>query len=482
LILISLLLLIAGLLLWRYPRPTGERSAAEVPAAPVVAEARTDGAPAPFAPPAHSIAVLPFVNLSADPEQEYFSDGLTEELLNSLSAINDLQVAVRTSSFSFKEHPDIATVARKLNVASILEGSVRRSAQTVRITAQLINARTGYHVWSKTYDRDLSDVLKLQTEIATAVANALKVTLLSDVSTKIELGGTRNPAAFDAYLRGSKLFGSIRDSKDLPAAISAYTDAIRLDPSYALAFANRSRARAVDAQEEASDTAIREGFEKAMADARQSIALAPALALGHLALAPGKSQVLSESGEFAIFMGHFDVGLAAVRHAVVLDPLSRSSHAGLVDSLYLAHQYAEAITASAELMSVAPGYKAAYSFRGLAYYGLGNLKSALESCRISSDYWMSQQCLAVAYDKLGRHADAEAEVAKMKAVGGDAAAYQYATIYAQWGIRSRALQWLDTAMRLPDPGLITLKTDPLLDPLRNEPRFQAIERELRFPN
>src|SRR5262249_833197 len=148
----------------------------------------------------------PFVNLSGDKEQEYFSDGLTEELLNSLAHIDALQVAARTSSFSFREHPDIADVAHKLNVAKVLEESVRRSGHTVRISAQLINAVAGFHMWSKSYDRDLRDVLKLQTEIATAVASALEVTLLGDASAKIELGGTRNPAAFDAYLRGSKAY------------------------------------------------------------------------------------------------------------------------------------------------------------------------------------------------------------------------------------------------------------------------------------
>ncbi len=176
---------------------------AEAGAAPAPA---AQSAPATaFNPPPHSIAVLPFVNLSGDKEQEYFSDGLTEELLNSLAEINELQVAARTSAFSFKgTNTDIATIARKLNVGAVLEGSVRRSAHTIRITAQLINAVTGFHLWSKTYDRDIGDVLKLQTEIATAVASALKVALLSDVAAKVELGGTRNPAAFDAYLRGSK--------------------------------------------------------------------------------------------------------------------------------------------------------------------------------------------------------------------------------------------------------------------------------------
>ncbi|HEY6483110.1 MAG TPA: TIR domain-containing protein, partial [Steroidobacteraceae bacterium] len=196
--------------------------------------ATAETAAAAFNPPPHSIAVLPFVNLSGDKEQEYFSDGLTEELLNSLAEINGLQVAARTSAFSFKgKDNDIGTIARKLNVGAVLEGSVRRSAHTLRITAQLINAVTGFHLWSKSYDRDLGDVLKLQTEIATAVASALKVTLLGDVAARVELGGTHNPAAFDAYLRGAKAASSRRDTKDIPAAIAAYTEAIRLDPHYA---------------------------------------------------------------------------------------------------------------------------------------------------------------------------------------------------------------------------------------------------------
>src|ERR1700732_4752660 len=192
---------------------------------------------AAFAPPPHSIAVLPFVNLSGDKEQEYFSDGLTEELLNSLAEINELQVAARTSAFSFKgKDNDIGVIARKLNVGAVLEGSVRRSANPIRITAQLINAVTGFHLWSKTYDRDLGDVLKLQTEIATAVAGSLEVTLLGDISMKIELGGTHHPAAFDAYLRAAKAFQSRHREEEIPSAIVAYTEAIRLDPNFALAF------------------------------------------------------------------------------------------------------------------------------------------------------------------------------------------------------------------------------------------------------
>ena len=460
-----------------------------------------------FNPPPHSIAVLPFVNMSGDKEQEYFSDGLTEELLKSLAEINELQVAARTSSFYFKgKDVDLGTVAHKLNVGAVLEGSVRRSAHTIRITAQLINAVTGFHLWSKTYDRDLGDVLKLQTEIATAVARALKVTLLGDVAAKVELGGTRNPDAFDAYLRGAKAYSSRHEAKDIPAAIAAYTEAIRLDPHYALAFAARSIALAAVAGEAATKAAMREGFDKAQEDARQALALAPDLAQAHLAsanvselgtldftqandaykralaLAPGNAEVLRLNAKFAAYMGQFDAGVAAARRAVVLDPLARASHSVLGRTLYVAHRYQEAVAALAEVLSLDPEYKDTYAHRGFAYYGLGDLQSARASCETHPDYWGNQYCLAVTYHRLGRHADAEAELAKMKAVVGDTASYQYATIYAQWGDRDRALEWLETALRVRDPGLELLKTDALLDPLRKEPRFQAIERELKFPN
>jgi TolB-like protein/Tfp pilus assembly protein PilF len=351
-----------------------------------------------FTPPPHSIAVLPFVNMSGDKEQEYFSDGLTEELLNSLTEINELQVAARTSAFSFKgKDTDIGTIARKLNVGAVLEGSVRRSANRIRITAQLINAVTGFHLWSKTYDRDLGDVLKLQTEIATSVASALKVTLLDDLAAKVELGGTTNPAAFDAYLRGAKVMNSYRDAKDFPAAIAAYTEAIRLDPRYALAFAARSLAFSRVAGEAETKAAAQEGDDKAQADAREALRIAPDLAQAHLALAfvseigtldftlageeygralalaPGNAEILRLSGLFAAFMGHFDAALAAARRAVVLDPLGRQSRFALGQSLATARRYEEAVAAYTQVINLSPDYTGVYAERGFAY------------CRISSD-------------------------------------------------------------------------------------------------
>jgi serine/threonine-protein kinase len=460
--------------------------------------------PVTFAPPPHSIAVLPFVNMSGDPSQEYFSDGLTEELLNSLSRINELQVAGRTSSFYFKgEHADLPTIAHKLNVATVLEGSVRRSADTVRVSAQLINAETGFHLWSETYDRDLGDVLKLQTEIANAVASALRVTLLGDTAAKIELGGTRNPAAFDAYLRGMKAHTTHHSLQDLQAAIAAYTEAIRLDPNYALAFAGRSLTLSFNA------LLARSGRERilaaAEADAQKAVALAPPMTEGHVALAiyfsgtldftramaeyeravtlgPGNARALQPAGPFLVLMGRTDAGIAAAQRAVLIDPLNPLTHHALGLALGYARRYEEAVAAFGQVVSLDPDGPQGYSGRGFAYLYLGDAERARESCAAKPDWWLNQSCLVMANDRLGRHADAETALARLKALEGDGAAYWYATIYAQRGDLAEALNWLETALRLRDPFLALLKTDPLMDPLRKEQRFQAVMRDLKFPN
>jgi TolB-like protein len=303
---------------------------------------------AAFSPPPHSIAVLPFANMSGEKDQEYFSDGLTEELLNSLSEINELQVAARTSAFSFKgTNPDIGTIARKLNVGAVLEGSVRRPGNTVRVTTQLINAVTGFHVWSHTYDRDLGDLLKLETEIAGAVASALKVSLLGEVATRIEVGGTRNPAAFDAYLRARKA----NRSGDEQKAIAEFTEAIHLDPTFALAFAWRSLVYS-NLGEAVPGLTSHQISERQESDARGAIKLAPELAEGYgalgrsaekaldftqaheayeraLALAPGNATVLTMNSYFLSAMGHFDEAISAARRAVTLNPFNGSEQRGI---------------------------------------------------------------------------------------------------------------------------------------------------------
>jgi TolB-like protein/Flp pilus assembly protein TadD len=479
-----------------------------VASAPPESAARTSAVPpaaAHFAPPPHSIAVLPFANISGDKEQEYFSDGLTEELLNSLSRVNELQVAGRMSSFFFKgKDVDLGTVAHRLNVAAVLEGSVRRSANTVRITAQLVNTSTGFHLWSQTYDRSLGDVLALQTEIANAVAAALKVTMLGDVAARIELGGTRNPAALDAYLRATNAYFASDRKRDELVALAAYSDAVRLDPKFALALAGRSIALN-DYAGTITGQASHDARDKARVDAQQAIALAPELAEGHLALAllltgsldfaqattefnralalaPGNARVLRDYGEFAVNMGRVDEGLAAIRRAAVLDPLNWGGLTLLGATLERARQYDEALTAFEKVISLSPDSSVGYAGRGVVYYALGDLQGARSSCETKPEHELSQFCLAMVYGKLGRRADAESALAKLKASMGDAEAYRYAVIYAQWGNTAKALEWLETGIQLRDSTLVYLKTSPLIDPLRKEPRFQAIERELKFPN
>ena len=471
-------------------------STAAAPAAPVNA--------ASFAPPPHSIAVLPFVNMSRDKEQDYFSDGLTEEILNSLARINELQVSARTSSFYFKgKDADLPTMAHKLNVGSVLEGSVRRSGHTIRITAQLNNAVTGFHLWSQTYDRDLGDVLKLQTDIATAVANALRVTLLADIGEKIELGGTRTPGAFDAYVRARK--ADWQNGQDAQRKIAAYSEAIRLDPHYALAYAGRSFAFDGDAVDFASGSAIDADHAKALGDARQALALAPELPEGHealayyfantlqitqardefaraVSLAPGYAAVLRSAGHFSVSLGRTAEGLAMIERAVARDPISADSYDHYGDALYLARRYRDAVTVLQRAVALDGARSAINTELGLAHYALGDYRTAATLCEVRSDYWIGQLCLAITYEKLGRRADAAAMRGKLQAAFGDASANEYALIDAQWGDKQSALRWLEKAFRLRDAGLARLKTEPLLDPLRDEPRFQAIERELKFPD
>jgi TolB-like protein/Tfp pilus assembly protein PilF len=468
----------------------------------------TGAAPAAaFAPPPHSIAVLPFVNMSGDKEQEYFSDGLSEELLNDLTRINELQVAARTSAFSFKgKDTDVGTIARKLNVGTVLEGSVRRSVHRVRVTAQLIDAVTGYHLWSDTYDRDLGDVLNLQTEIASAVASALRVTLLRDVATEMKIGGTRNAAAYDAYLRSASGYWRVTSASDNESVRAGYQEAVRLDPNFALAYAAWSLALGGYAGNFAHGPEVGDFIRQARAPALKAVALAPDLAEGHLALAfvqqlsldfagaseelqramtlaPGSARVLRDFSGFAVSMGRTDAGIAGLQRAVVLDPLNAESYAFLNDALRSARRYNEALAAYQDGLSLRPKNDPLWAPHGaLIYYALGDFEKMRAGCEGFGEAVKNlQDCLALAYHKLGRQADAETALARFKALEGNAGAFRDATIYAQWGDTPKALEWLETALQLRDPQLIGLKTEPLLDPLRQEPRFKAVERELKFP-
>jgi TolB-like protein len=469
-------------------------------AAPTAADI---AAPA-FTPPPHSIAVLPFVNMSGDPKQDYFSDGMSEELLNSLASVRALQVAARTSSFTFKASDmNVADIARKLNVGAVLEGSVRKDGSEVLITAQLINAVTGFHMWSQTYDRELKNILPLQTEIAAAVTKALQATLLDDAGAALETGATRDPRAFDAYLRARGIH-EVSKGTNL-AQVAAYDEAIQIDPGYAKAYVGKANALGHYARSYEPASNARNVIEQAHGLAEKAVQLAPGLAEAHLALAesydgglldfahgkteyeraqalaPGDARVISAYADFIGRMGHADEAIVAAQRAVQLDPVNASSYDELGYVLLFGHRYREAIAAFDHAISLDPNFHWTHGMRGLAYLGVGEYEAARLSCTTPPLSWVGATCVAIAYDKLGRKADAQAEVARLKSESGDAMAYQFATIYAQWGDIPTALDWLDTAYRLKDPGFAWMKVDALMNPLRSEPRFQAIEAKLKFP-
>ncbi|HEV7613663.1 MAG TPA: TIR domain-containing protein [Steroidobacteraceae bacterium] len=469
--------------------------------------ARPRSTAAEFTPPPHSIAVLPFVNMSGDPKQDYFSDGLSEELLNSLVAVRDLQVAARTSSFTFKgRNDDVADIAHKLNVGAVLEGSVRKDGNQVRITAQLINASTGFHLWSQTYDRDLKNVLTLQTEIATAVTKALQATLLADAAATIEIGGTQNPAAFDAYLRGKNRDRMNASKENVVARMAAFAEAIRLDPKFAKAHVGAAAAQIEYAGNYAPGPDVPTWNQRARENAETAIALAPQLGEAHvvmglawergylnfaraeseyeraLALAPNDTGVLMRSGRFSVTMGRTESGLANIRRAIAMDQLNPQGYTQLSFALHEAKKDREAVVAVNRALQIDADSSDLKNARGLYLLSLGEIDAARESCETSKRGWQGMLCLAILYDQLHRHAEAESERAAMQAVFGDGSSYQMAEIYAQWGDTSKALEWLETAYRLPDPGIVTLRVDAMIDPLRKETRFREIERELNFPN
>lgn len=320
------------------------------------------------------------------------------------------------------------------------------------------------------------------------------------------MGGTRNPAALDWYLRASKAYSTAHNSAELHSAVAAYGEAIHQDPQFALAFAGRSETLNRDASEWLSGPAAREQHRKALADARQAIVLAPELAEARLALgtvleegfldfahaageyahamelAPGNAGVLESYGSFTVLMGHTESGLAAIRRAIALDPLNTHIRSRLGEAYWSARQYDQSVATFNDVITLDPEWGRARAWRGFAYYGLGDFQSARSSCAARPDNEWIPLCLALVYHKLGRQPDAEAVLAKHEAAHGDVAAYQHAAVYAQWGDGAKAREWLATAVRLGDPGLTWLKTDPFLDPVRKELWFKAIERDLKFPD
>ena len=454
--------------------------------------------------------MLPFVNLSGDPKQEYFSDGVSEELLNSLSRLSELQVVARTSSFSFRgQNLDVSVIAHRLNVATVLEGSVRRAGNTVRITVQLINGVTGFHIWSQTYDRDVTDILQVQTDVASSVAQQLEIKLVGDETSKIELGGTRNPQAYDAYLRGMQLFSTWdTGEKALRAALAAFDQAIELDAHYADAYVGRARmldaisiflakpSELADLRAQAREAAERAvEFAPQRGEAHMALAVTRAYALldfagaapefdRALSLAPGSAYVQSRFASFSSLLGHSDVAIGAARRAVSLDPQNAEMHLELAQTLKEGRSYGEALIRLQDAAVLQPGSHRIEREKSEVLLASGQTEQARQECEAPAtplDEDDRHWCLALAYHALRQQADAGRELDQFMTLGGDRAAYLYAGVYAQWGDVPAALQWLSRAERLRSPGFQRLRVDWCLDPIRGETQFKTIQARMNFP-
>lgn len=460
------------------------------------------GAACPWAPakaPRNSIAVLPLANLSGDPGQDYFSDGLSEELMNSLSRLAGLQVAGRTSSFKFKASKQTSdAIGRALGVSYLIDGSVRRDGQVVRVSAQLVDARSGFERWNQTYDREMKDIFAVQSGIAEAVADALKVRLLGGDIAALSRGGTTSPEAYDAYLRGRRMFNEAGDEAGYTAVLAQFDTAIAADPRFAAAHAARARVLNVLASEFVDPDQVQPMFDKAIGAARRAVELSPDLAEAQAVLAQillystldfsvarpvyaramatgrGDADVLSWYGYVSCLAGDFRPGLEAGRRAAVLDPLNPKVLKTTGLSLMAARRYPEAIAAMRRALALSPDAAGAHAMIGRALLLEGQPAKAQAEFALEPRAWDRQRGEAIVLRKLGDGAGAEEAFAKLRAKGNGVTAYQQADVLAQWGRRDQAIAALQAAFAARDAGLLGMNTDALLDPIRDDPRFKQL--------
>lgn len=452
----------------------------------------------------NSVAVLPFANLSGDPTQAYFSDGLAEELRTALSRIPKLKVMARTSSEKVRDD-DIETAARKLEVANILTGSVRRSPSMIRISTQLVDGRNGLERWSEAYDRPVGDTLRIQIDIAQKVATALSIRLAGNSRATLGLGGTNNPAAQDLLLQAT----GDRDSANragLERNLALLDAALKLDPNYAEAYARKAFLLMVKGgtySPSAKDADL--GHAQALANADRAIAIAPRMALGHAVRAnvlrqrlelrsaltsaehanslPGND--VEVIGSYALLLAQIGRSAAALRlsaRLISLDPLSPGPHEIHAVNLYFARRYAEAAASARRSLEIAPGGERARAFLGHSLLAQAKAAEAEAEYRKldPGDYrrLLGQATIAA---RAGQRAIALENLRQLQREHGDAVLYQYGEIYAQLGLPDQAFKQLELAFAARDSGMSSLRVDPFLDPIRNDPRFAALERKLNFP-
>src|SRR3989440_3306194 len=447
-----------------------------------------------------SIAVLPLLNESGEPKDEYFSDGLSEELIAALAQIRELKVIGRSSSFRFKDRKEESkTIGEKLGVATLLEGTVRKQGDRVRIVAELINAADGIELWTRTFDRELKDIFAVQQEIATAVASSLKITLLGSDERSSATPATKNTEAHNAYLLGHYHFQR-RNLEDFRKAVAHFDEAIRLDPDYALAYAERSEAWTLIGDLSGQG---KTAWPKAREDAEKAVAIAPALAEAHAALgwvrcfvewkfAEGLSELkrakeLSPANPTAndllarvvVYLGKNGADKQA-RQAAELDPLAFPAQDNLARDLFVEGKLEEADAVARKAAELHPAAASTRRFQVLVAVQRGDGETALREAQLEPDPTYRLFLLALAHYVRGDRAAADAALADLLAnrVG---VAYQIAQVYAARGERDKAFEWLQISFDEHDTGTLGLLVDPLLRGLRDDPRYKALVAKMNFP-
>jgi len=451
--------------------------------------------------PQQSIAVLPLLNESGDPGDEYFSDGLSEELIAALAQINGLKVIGRSSSFRFKDrHEESKAIGEKLGVSTLLEGTVRKQDDRVRIVAELVNAADGIALWTRTFDRELRDIFTVQQEIAKAVAESLKVTLLGSNEKSAQIA-SNSVEAHNAYLQAHFHFQR-RNIEDYRKAITYFDQAIQFDPNYALAYAERSEAWTMIGDLTGQRATA---YPKARSDAEKAVEIAPALAEAHAALgwvrffgewkfAEGLSELnrakeLSPANPTAndllarviVYLGRIDEAERQARQAVELDPLSVATQFNLGRVLFIAGKLDEADAAGRKVAELQPSASSSHRWQVLVAVQRGDGKAALREAQLEPDDGFRPFELALAHYVQGDRKAADAALADLVANGRNGLAYQIAQVYAVRGETDKAFEWLQIAFDNRDGGTLSLLIDPLLRDLRADPRYKSLLTKLGLP-
>jgi TolB-like protein/Tfp pilus assembly protein PilF len=496
---VGLVVVILGLVAFVLLRPGGAKpEPAPVVAAPSVAAVKpteSPVAPANTADP-KSIAVLPFIDMSQAKDQEYFSDGLAEELLNLLAKVPALQVTSRSSAFSYKgKDLKLSQVARELNVAHILEGSVRKSGNHLRITAQLIDARTDKHVWSETYDRSLDDIFAVQDEIAAAVVAELKVTLLGAAPKS----KAANPQAYALFLQARQLHRQ-GTADGLAQAVSLLRQALALDSGLAAAW--NELAECYTVQSDFGQRSNEEGYGLALEAVKKALAADPDSGLAYalqggitsvydtdlagatrsfehaLALEPTNTEIMVEAMRFFRGLGRSELVIKLGEYVVIHDPVNALAHSTLGGAYSRGGRYDEALAEFQTSLRLAPGRSLAHYSVGILYLQKGDPKAALEEMKKEpGDSWR-RDGLAITYFALGRKAESDAALAELISNHEKESSWNIAYVYAFRGEPDKAFEWLDKAIVYRDPGLSLTAAQWTFERIHNDPRWLPFLRKI----